>query len=163
MQQRPEDRNDVHHHRFRRVVVGGTRCGSYRSDGEDRSGAGRLHLHRAVHQSIRENQDQVYDDFINYVNAHGGVAGRRIVPDYQMYCPIQSAQALSLCTSFTEDDHVFAVMGDFVDFSGDAQTCIAKDHNTVLLTFDLTQAIINQSPPGLIILPGTTPERTTPS
>ena len=88
------------------------------------------------------------------------MAGRRIVPDYQMYCPIQSAQALSLCTSFTEDAHVFAVMGDFIDFSGDAQTCIAKDHNTVLLTFDLTQAIINQSPPGLIILPGTTPERT---
>jgi len=110
--------------------------------------------------SIRLNQDQIYNDFIAYINAHGGVAGRRIVPDYQSYCPIQSAQALALCTQFTEDAHVFAVMGDFIDFSGDAQTCIAKDHNTVLLTFSLTQAIINQSPPGLIILPGTTPERT---
>jgi hypothetical protein len=110
--------------------------------------------------SIRENQDQVYNAFIDYINAHGGVAGRRIVPDYQSYCPIQNAQALTLCTQFTEDADVFAVMGDFIDFSGDAQTCIAKDHNTVLLTFDLTQAVINQSPPGLIILPGTTPERT---
>ncbi|HXQ62518.1 MAG TPA: hypothetical protein VN796_09305, partial [Acidimicrobiales bacterium] len=110
--------------------------------------------------SIRENQDQIYNVFIDYINAHGGVAGRRIVPDYQSYCPIQSAQALALCTQFTEDAHVFAVMGDFIDFSGDAQTCIAKDHDTVLMTFDLTQAVINQSPPGLIILPGTTPERT---
>ena len=104
--------------------------------------------------AIRENQPQVYNDFIKYINTHGGVAGRRIVPDYQSYCPIQDAQALALCTQFTEDADVFAVMGDFIDFSGDAQTCIAKDHNTVLLTFDLTQAIINQSPPGLIILPG---------
>ncbi len=110
--------------------------------------------------AIRENQPQVYNVFIKYINTHGGVAGRRIVPDYQSYCPIQDAQALTLCTQFTEDADVFAVMGDFIDFSGDAQTCIAKDHNTVLLTFDLTQAIINQSPPGLIILPGTTPERT---
>jgi hypothetical protein len=110
--------------------------------------------------SIRENQPAVYNAFIKYVNAHGGVAGRHIVPDYQSYCPIQNAQALALCTQFTEDAGVFAVMGDFIDFSGDAQTCIAKDHKTVLLTFDLSQAIMNQSPPGLIILPGTTPERT---
>ena len=29
----------------------------------------------------------------------------------------------------------------------------------MLLTFDMSQAIINQSPPGLVILPGQTPER----
>lgn len=108
---------------------------------------------------IRVNQNDNYNDFIKYVNDHGGVAGRTIVPDYQYFCPIQNAQALALCTKFTEDDHVFAVMGNFVDFSGDAQTCLAKDHNTVLITFQLSQAIMNQSPPGVIILPGPTPER----
>jgi major membrane immunogen (membrane-anchored lipoprotein) len=108
---------------------------------------------------IRVNQPQVYQTFIDYVNSHGGIAGRTIVPVYQMYCPIQNAEALSLCTTFTEDDHVFAVMGNFVDFSGDAQTCLAKNHNTVLMTFNLTQAIINQSPPGLIVYPGTVAER----
>jgi Periplasmic binding protein len=115
-------------------------------------------LEQFVNQ-IRENQSQVYNAFIKYINTHGGVAGRRLVPDYQSYCPITNAQALTLCTQFTEDADVFAVMGDFIDFSGDAQTCIANDHHTVLLTFDLTQAIMNQSPPGLIILPGNTPER----
>jgi hypothetical protein len=109
--------------------------------------------------AIRQNQNEYYNDYINYINAHGGVAGRRIVPDYQSYCPITNTQALSLCTQFTEDAHVFAVMGDFIDFSGDSQTCVARDHHTVLLTFDLTQAQINQSPPGLIVLPGQTPER----
>ncbi|MGH9918553.1 MAG: hypothetical protein ACRD6W_06775 [Nitrososphaerales archaeon] len=108
---------------------------------------------------IRTNQEQYYEDFIRYINAHGGIAGRRIVPVFESYCPIQNGPALALCTTFTEDDHVFAVMGDFVDFSGDSQTCIAKDHNTVLVTFDLTQAILNQSPPGIIVLPGQTPER----
>ncbi|HXW35470.1 MAG TPA: hypothetical protein VEJ87_12905 [Acidimicrobiales bacterium] len=109
--------------------------------------------------TIRTNQDQVYQDYINWINSHGGIDGRKIIPDYQSYCPIGNTQALSLCTQFTEDAHVFAVIGDFVDFSGDSQTCIARDHDTVLLTFDLSQAIINQSPPGLIILPGQTPER----
>jgi hypothetical protein len=109
---------------------------------------------------IRTNQSQVYNAFIKYINTHGGIAGRHVVPEYQSYCPIQSGPALALCTQFTEDAHVFAVMGDFIDFSGDAQTCIAKDHHTVLLTFDLTQAVMNQSPPGLIILPGETAERT---
>ena len=108
---------------------------------------------------IRVNQNLIYNDFIKYVNDHGGVAGRTIVPDYQYFCPIQNAQALALCTKFTEDDHVFAVIGNFVDFSGDAQTCLAKDHNTVLITFQLSQAIMDQSPPGLILLPGPTPER----
>ena len=109
--------------------------------------------------SIRLDQQQAYDAFINDINEHGGVAGRKIVPVYESYCPIGNSQAVALCTKFTDDDKVFAVLGDFVDFSGDAQTCIAKEHNTVLMTFELTQAIMNQSPPGLIILPGVNGER----
>ena len=108
---------------------------------------------------IRENQQQIYQVFIDNVNANGGIDGRQIVPVYHSYCPIGSAPVLTLCTQFTEDDKVFAVFGTFVDFSGDAQTCLAKDHNTILMTFQLSQAIMNQSPPGLIILPGSTPER----
>jgi len=108
---------------------------------------------------IRVNQNEIYNDFVKYVNDHGGVAGRTIIPDYQYFCPIQSGPALALCTKFTEDDHVFAVIGNFVDFSGDAQTCLAKDHDTVLITFQLSQAIMDQSPPGVIVFPGATPER----
>jgi branched-chain amino acid transport system substrate-binding protein len=109
--------------------------------------------------ALRENQEQIYGDFINDVNKHGGIDGRKIVPVYHSFCPIGSAAAVSLCTKFAEDDKVFAVLGNFVDFSGDAQTCLAKQHNTVLMTFQLTQAIMNQSPPGLIIEPGVNPER----
>jgi len=108
---------------------------------------------------IRQNQQQIYQDFINNVNQHGGVDGKQLVPVYHTFCPIGSTGALTECTQFTEDDHVFAVIGTFVDFSGDAQTCLAKDHNTPLMTFQLSQAIMNQSPPGMIIEPGFVPER----
>ena len=90
---------------------------------------------------IRTNQPQVYNAFIKYINSHGGIAGRRVVPDYQTYCPIQEAPALALCTQFTEDAHVFAVMGDFIDDSGDAQTCIAKDHRTRVEVGDVDKVL----------------------
>lgn len=110
--------------------------------------------------SIRVNQDQVYQAYIDDINAKGGIAGRKIVSVYDNYCPLGSAGPLAVCTKFADDDQVFAVLGNFVDFSGDAQTCIAKQHQRVLMTFNLTQAIMNQSPPGLIIYPGATNERT---
>ncbi len=108
---------------------------------------------------IRQNQQQIYQAFIDDVNAKGGIDGKKLVPVYHMFCPIGSTGALTLCTQFTEDDKVFAVFGTFVDFSGDAQTCLAKEHNTILMTFQLSQAIMNQSPPGMIVLPGFNPER----
>jgi ABC-type branched-subunit amino acid transport system substrate-binding protein len=103
-------------------------------------------------------QKQIYGIYINDVNAHGGINGRKIVPYYRYYSPLGSAGILGLCTAFTQDDNVFAVVGTFVDFSGDAQTCIAKQEKRVLMTFNLTQAIIDKSPPGLIVTPGSLPE-----
>jgi len=102
-------------------------------------------------QTMRINEYKVYQAFIDNINAHGGIADRKIVPVFQTFCPIVPAPALSLCTQFTEDDHVFAVIGDFVDLTGQAQPCIANRHKTVLITIDLTQAIINSSPPGMIL------------
>jgi ABC-type branched-subunit amino acid transport system substrate-binding protein len=110
--------------------------------------------------SIRVKQQQVYQAFISDINAKGGINGRKIVPVYDTYCPLGSAGPLAVCTKLTDDDKVFAVIGTFVDFSGDAQTCVANQHKRVLITFNLTQQIMNQSPPGLIIYPGATNERT---
>jgi ABC-type branched-subunit amino acid transport system substrate-binding protein len=110
-------------------------------------------------EGVQIQQQEMYQLYIDYVNAHGGLAGHQIQPVYETYCPIGNAQALALCTKLTEDDKVFAVIGNLVDFSGDAQTCVTKDHHTPLITFTLTKAIIDQSPPGLIVYPGSTPER----
>jgi hypothetical protein len=104
-------------------------------------------------------QKQIYSAYIDNINAHGGINGRKIVPYFKFYTPLGTAGILSLCTSFAEDDNVFAVVGTFIDFSGDAQTCIANQKRRVLMTFNLTQAIIDKSPPGLIVTPGDIPER----
>jgi len=111
--------------------------------------------------SIRINQDQVYQSFIDDVNAKGGINGRKIVPVYDSYCPIGTAGPLAVCTKLTEDDKVFAITGNFFDSSGDGQTCVTKQHERILLSFNLTQAIIDKAPPGLLLYAGATNERTT--
>jgi hypothetical protein len=43
-------------------------------------------------------------------NAHGGVAGRKIVPYIALDDPAVTSSSLSVCTQLTEDDHVFVVI-----------------------------------------------------
>jgi ABC-type branched-subunit amino acid transport system substrate-binding protein len=114
---------------------------------------------KAYTDTIREGQQAVYAAFIKDINDKGGIAGRKIDPIYKSYCPLTNAPLLTLCTSLTQDDNVFAVLGTFFDSTGDAQTCITKQEKRVLVTFDLTQAIIDQAPAGLVVTPGTIPER----
>ena len=109
--------------------------------------------------SIRLNQQPVWEAYIKDINDKGGIAGRKIDPVFKSYCPLTNQEILTYCTAFTQDDNVFAVMGTFIDFSGDAQTCIAKQQKRLLVTFDLTQAIMDRSPAGYIVTPGTIPER----
>jgi ABC-type branched-subunit amino acid transport system substrate-binding protein len=110
---------------------------------------------------IRTNaeQKQIYQMYIDNINAHGGINGRKIVPYYQYYSPLGTAGIGSVCTSLTQDDNVFAVIGTFVDFSGAAQTCVANQERRVLMTYNLTQAIIDKSPGGLVTTAGDIPER----
>jgi ABC-type branched-subunit amino acid transport system substrate-binding protein len=111
---------------------------------------------------IRVNQEQNYQAYIDDINERGGINGRKIVPVFHRFCPIpDAARLVSICTKFTDDDKVFAVMGNLFDPSGNAQTCVAKKHKTVLFAYMLTKEIIDKSPPGLIIYPGNVPERTT--
>jgi homoaconitate hydratase len=54
---------------------------------------------------------------------------------------------------------VFAVLGVFIDQSGDAQLCVAKNHQTVEIIHNLSQQWIDQAPKGLLVTPDITPER----
>ena len=109
---------------------------------------------------IRVGQQQIYQSYIDYLNAHGGVSGRKIVPVFDQFCPIPNVALLAqVCTKFTDDEKVFAVVGNLFDSTGVAQSCVAKQHKTPLMVFDLTQSITDKSPPGMIVFPGTFPER----
>ena len=106
------------------------------------------------------DQQKTAEVFVDYINANGGVDGRKIEPVYRKYPPIpgQEPSVLSLCTAWTEDDDVFAVLGVFIDFSGDAQLCLTRDHETIHIGHELEQPWIDDSPPGLMLTPDTTKE-----
>jgi ABC-type branched-subunit amino acid transport system substrate-binding protein len=107
----------------------------------------------------RGDQEQTYKVFVDDLNAKGGINGRKVVPVYHDFCPVGNAEALSTCTSFTEDDKVFAVVGVFIDQSGDAQLCIAKNHQTVEIIHNVSQSWIDQAPKGLLLTPNITTDR----
>ncbi len=110
--------------------------------------------------SIRVDQQAVYQAYIDNVNKNGGIAGRKIVPVYHTFCPIGTSGTVTLCTQFAQDDKVFAVIGNFTDSTNDgaSQECLAKTQNTVLITY-LTETQMALSPGGMILCPCSAPER----
>lgn len=108
----------------------------------------------------RGDQQETAQVFVDYINDNGGVGGRQIEPFFKEYPPIpgQQPDPLSLCTAWTEDDGVFAVLGVFIDFTGQGQLCVAKEHETIHIGHELEQPWIDQSPPGLMLTPDSTKE-----
>ena len=65
---------------------------------------------------------QLYTAMINYVNAHGGIAGRKVTPVIYQECGTYSQQAI--CAAFTQDNHVFAIISDESHFDGTLLSCL---------------------------------------
>jgi hypothetical protein len=108
------------------------------------------------------NQPQTYQVFVNDINKHGGVDGRQIIPEYYTYTSIGSAGPLEACTSLTEDKKVFATIGVLYDSTGAGQLCFVNQHHSILITHELTQAVIDEATtPGLLLTVSATPERGT--
>jgi len=114
---------------------------------------------KAFVDSIYADQPAAYDVYIDDINENGGIKGRKIEPVYKFICPLQPAGAVDACTSLTDDSKVFAVVGSMYDPTGDAQLCVTKQHDTVLITDSLSQEMIDKAPPGLLLTPGITADR----
>lgn len=104
-------------------------------------------------------QQAVEQSFIDDLNRHGGILGRQIVPVYKSYCPVLPSVALDACQYFTQDAKVFAVLGVFAPTAPDAQLCLSRDHQTILIGHELQQATITQALPALLLTPDVTDER----
>ena len=110
--------------------------------------------------STAATSEETAQVFVDYINENGGIGGRKIEPVYKKLPadPGPAADPLSLCTAWTEDDEVFAVLGVFIDFTGDGQLCLTTDHETIHIGHELEQPWIDESPPGLLLTPDTTKE-----
>jgi hypothetical protein len=110
------------------------------------------------------DQKKIYQALIDDVNAKGGVLGRKLVPVYKEYVPIDPNAAngsLPLCTYFAEDQKVFAVLGVYIDFSGGAQLCLTRDHDTIHIGHELDESMIQKSKQGLLLTNDRTADRST--
>jgi len=77
------------------------------------------------------NYEDAYNAIINDINSRGGVNGRTIIPDFIAVSPLGTDPSAAACTKLTEDDEVFAVLGNQLD--GDAPLCYVETHNTPLI------------------------------
>ncbi len=119
--------------------------------------------YKAIAQFIdfqRGDQQKIFQAFVDYINAHGGVAGgRKLVPYYNTYFPAGTTGPLLACTTFTDDDHVFATIGVLIDASGSSQRCFTRLHHSILITHELAQDIMTQADPGLLLTTDALAER----
>jgi hypothetical protein len=70
-----------------------------------------------------------YDALVAEYNAHGGVAGHPIVPVYGETDTASSdfsSQFAAMCATFTQDNHVQAVIGYLVMYVPSFESCLAK-------------------------------------
>lgn len=107
----------------------------------------------------RPKQQAAYQAFVDDINEHGGISGRTIVPVYKSVCPLAATDGLAACTSFSDDSNVFAVIGEFGQITGDIPLCITKQHNRPLVTYGLTQDMVDKAPGGLLVTPDILPDR----
>jgi len=76
-----------------------------------------------------------FDSVINDLNTHGGIRGRKVVPVIGYEDLSQSDPQGSLCATFTQDNHVFAVLTPFNPEPSFA-SCVAKTHTLLINASD---------------------------
>jgi hypothetical protein len=80
---------------------------------------------RSVGITLQESSyPDAYGAMIAYINGHGGVDGRRLVPSYVEMDPVVSSSEQSSCSQLTDDDKVFIVLSPVYP------ECYQVDHDT---------------------------------
>ena len=104
---------------------------------------------------------KIMQALVDDINANGGVGGRKLEVVFKELCPLHPDEVAAACTSFTDDEQVFAVMGVYDTIPGDGtnQLCISKDHSTVQINEEAFQKALDEAPPGLLIKTGISQKR----
>ena len=120
---------------------------------------------KCLEQFIDSNQgddEKIIKVMVDDVNKNGGILGRQIEYTFHRSCPLKQDEVAQLCTTMTDDEQVFAVLGVYdTEPPGDGtnKLCVSKDKETVQINHILKQSIIDQAVPGLLITPDISAER----
>jgi hypothetical protein len=110
----------------------------------------------------RGDQEAIYKAIIEDFNAKGGLeSGQKIEPVFHTYVPIGSAGPVEACTKLIEDEKVFATIGVLIDSSGAAHLCFTEQHDSILITHELSEATVKKAKPGQLLTPDILAERLT--
>ena len=95
-------------------------------------------------QLKRGGYDVVLQALTEELNANGGICGRMVESVTFKFLPFGTDTSLAGCVYFTEDENVFAVLGEFVRVPA-GNLCITETHSTALFgapftTEDLARA-----------------------
>jgi hypothetical protein len=75
------------------------------------------------------DEKDVYDAIVAGLNAHGGLAGRKIVPIYAKTDTASNNWEIDFaaaCATFTQDNHVDVVLGYVFNYFASFESCLAK-------------------------------------
>ena len=79
-------------------------------------------------------QQKAIHTFVNDINDHGGIHGRKIDADIVQYDPTLPANMRALCKQWTEGSNpAFAVLDGLGAWEGDNQLCITQEGHTPML------------------------------
>ncbi|MEU8139900.1 ABC transporter substrate-binding protein [Streptodolium elevatio] len=81
------------------------------------------------------NFEVAYNALIKKINDNGGINGRKIVPVYGKINLISPAAAGETCVKMTQDEKVFAALGNF---NGDEPLCYVQTNKTATIGGQLT-------------------------
>ncbi len=87
---------------------------------------------RSLGVNINEGSfPDAYSAVAAYMNAHGGVDGRKLVVDYAEMNPAVASDVTATCSQLTEDDHVFVALSPVYP------DCYQQDHDTLVIAGSL--------------------------
>ena len=81
------------------------------------------------------DQDKgVWEAWINDINKTGGIYGRKIQPFYQVVDVTNASTGKAACTTWTETNHVFMVIGARDALGSQGDLCVTAQHHTLEIT-----------------------------
>ena len=95
-------------------------------------------------------QQQEWQTFVDDLNKHGGINGRKIQPYYVKADPVDTNSQRQACLQLTQDDKVFMVV-NAASGLGTSELCVTAENHTLDLSLQLNPTEYYQRSGGMLI------------